>query len=480
LRLCGAWLEGSLNLNGANVERHLLLWRCHIDRIEAFQANLKSVNLSEFQLVGGIAGDLLRCDGGLMLRNGRALGGVSFANASINGSVDFRGSFFEGGDYNVTLSLTGAAISDSIFLDNGFRSVGHIQLDGATIGRNLNGSGGGFEAKWDYPLSCVDMAVHGSALFRETICLGGIRLSAATIGGDLDFRGADLLSRSDLVLSCDRSRVEGWFFFNQLKKLTGGIDLSSMTVGSLDDDEASWQGAKSAVILDGFTYGRFAGEAPTDARMRVAWLDLQSNRDLKGRFRPQPWEQVIATFRSMGYSDEAREVAVAKHERMQKAGRFVGGSRLWDRTYGMLVGYGYRPWKLLRSVLIVWLFCTLAYWAAVNPQWFGSETHLLAPMKSEPNLPCLLARATNPNAQPCPPKEVRYENFFVPAFSAEVLLPVVTLGYKGEWRPVVSTPDGRQLFWGWALQFLYWFEIFFGWVAGLLLVAAVGTLIKRD
>ena len=61
-----------------------------------------------------------------------------------------------------------------------------------------------------------------------------------------------------------------------------------------------------------------------------------------------------------------------------------------------------------------------------------------------------------------------------------MLIPVVSLGYKGEWRPVVSTPDGQPLFWGWAIRVIYWFEIVFGWVASLLLIAAVGNLIKKE
>jgi hypothetical protein len=65
-------------------------------------------------------------------------------------------------------------------------------------------------------------------------------------------------------------------------------------------------------------------------------------------------------------------------------------------------------------------------------------------------------------------------------YSADVLLPVVDLGYKDEWQPVVADRDGNPLIWGRLLRFFYWFEIAFGWVAGLLLVGVPGNLIKKD
>jgi hypothetical protein len=66
------------------------------------------------------------------------------------------------------------------------------------------------------------------------------------------------------------------------------------------------------------------------------------------------------------------------------------------------------------------------------------------------------------------------------AYSAEVLLPVISLGSKADWEPSLSTRDGEPLYWGWLLFVVYWIEIAFGWLAGLMLVAAIGNLVKRE
>ena len=60
------------------------------------------------------------------------------------------------------------------------------------------------------------------------------------------------------------------------------------------------------------------------------------------------------------------------------------------------------------------------------------------------------------------------------AFTLNVLLPVGNLGQEGTWRPETGTWGGR------IAQFAVWFETLFGWMAGLILVAVVSGLAKRD
>lgn len=246
------------------------------------------------------------------------------------------------------------------------------------------------------------------------------------------------------------------------------------------DDQSSWDWTRGATFIDGFSYSRLLRPQSENPETHIHWLLGQREKDLSKEFRPQPWEQVSAVLRETGYTDAARTVALAKHRAMRRAGRYVGGSRLWDWIYGTLVGYGYRPWTLLRVVAIVWAACTLIYWPAANPRLFGAEKHLLVPASGVADTACLLSRAAAGKTEPCEPKKPRYEDLFLPAFSAEVLIPVVSLGQKGEWRPRVSDEAGRVLYWGWVVRTVYWFEIFFGWLASLLLIAAVGNLIKKE
>jgi hypothetical protein len=256
--------------------------------------------------------------------------------------------------------------------------------------------------------------------------------------------------------------------------------MSGTQVGGICDDDHVWQTSTGKLVLDGFSYQRFTGTARTDAGGRIEWLCKQLPHHMGTEFKPNPWEHLSSVLRNMGHLEDAREVAIAKHKKMRAAGRFVGGSKVWDLVYGALVGYGYRPWRLVGIMSLVWATCTIVYLPAVNPQWFDSKHHLIRPAVSQAEAICRSTTPPEKHLNSCAAHRPRYRDFFVPAYSAEVLIPLITFGYKGDWRPVVSTADGKPLFFGWVVRVIYWFEIIFGWLASLLLVAAVGNLIKRE
>src|SRR3546814_6710672 len=87
-----------------------------------------------------------------------------------------------------------------------------------------------------------------------------------------------------LALACSRAKVEGMFLLGSTK-IVGEVNLNGMRVSALRDDEGSWEGAQGKLWLDGFTYLRFDGHAPTDARTRIAWLSKQVPEHVGKDFR---------------------------------------------------------------------------------------------------------------------------------------------------------------------------------------------------
>jgi hypothetical protein len=480
VQLEGAWLEGLLDLEGAHFPRTISMRHCRIEQIIAIRAIVRSLDLRGSLVAEGIYAPWLKCEGEINLGEGfLATGMVLFGGAFITGNFQAIAGEFDFPDGDAALILDGVEVGGDILLRNGFRSNGEVRIIGATVGGDLGCTGARIENAGGDALSCHGLAVTEVFLndgFRAT---GAVVLTGATIRGSVECQNGSFTNPSGIAFSADRAEVAGSLFFRHISALEGEVHLPNMKVGSLCDDEASWC-AEGDLILDGFTYRNLGGGAPTDAERRIAWLERQRGSHLASEFKPQPWEQLISVLRGMGHPEDARKVAIAKHRRMRAAGRYVGGSWLWDWIYGTLVGYGYRPWTLLRAVGLVWAACALLYWPAANPRLFGFETHLLVPASPQTDTACLLSRVASRSAEPCPPRKPRYEDLFLPAFSAEVLIPVISLGQKGEWRTRVSDDSGHALYWGWALRAVYWFEIFFGWLAGLLLVAAVGNLIKKE
>lgn len=511
VQLAGAWISGLLDLDGIATEHSIWLWNCRIEKIFARHAKLGILSLGGCALERELLGDGLRCRG-ILLRSGfYAAGEVRLLGASVDGNLECTGSRFENSG-GIALSCDGTIVAGDVFLRDGFQAVGEVRLIGAVINGDLDCAGGNFDGGGGRALHCDRIEIAGGAYLRHNFCANGeVRLLGSKIGINLDCGGGRFINEKDKALSCDRAlvggnvylnedfeaqgevrligaqiggdlvcsygkfvnphglalmcdglRVQSAFFFRQLGAVEGGIHLSGAYAGALCDDFASWDASDDHLVLDGFTYLRLAGNAPTDAVTRVAWLNLQQSSHLTSDFKPQPWEQLIKVMREMGHPDEARAVAVEKQKHLRKAGHLPRGARLFHWLYGALVGYGYRPMRLLGVTATIWLICASAYWWAANPGFLGPAAHLVAP----------------------PPREGKtlvadYANFVPLIYSADVLLPVIDLGYKDEWQPVVSR-DGQPLLAGQLLRFLYWFEIAFGWVAGLLLVGVLGNLIKKD
>lgn len=529
VELNGAWIEGTLDLKGASVAHRLILRACAIEEIIAREASFRTLDLGGSRLLRRLSAEACRCEGWIRLGDGfRVEGGVQLNDATIGGldchgallacptgiSLDCAGMTVKGnvllnhgfraigsvdfgkaridGDLNCfkgrirtpgkdAIYLREARIGGSVRLSSGFIAVGRVALAGATIAGDLDCNSAAFFGAGKAAIDCSRARIGGSAYldlgFRAK---GGVSFYRSSIEGDLSVLEARLENADGDALDCSEALIKGTFTFRKLKLLTGGIRLLSAQVGTLRDDGQSWRCARHHYLLDGFTYAALGGGAATDAAARIGWLrGQQGEDDPKSHFEPQPWDQLIAVLRAMGHPNQARTVAIAKHRRARDAGRYYGNAKLLDRLYGGLLGYGYRPSRLLIGLASIWLAYAGLYELAAQPELVGADTHLLAPAKSVEDPACLAAR-TIPGEHPCPNQPARYDDFNALFYSADVLLPVLSLGYKDEWQPVVRDAGGAPLPLGRALRILRWLEIALGWLAGLQLVALLGNLVKKD
>jgi hypothetical protein len=392
----------------------------------------------------------------------QATGEVSLSGATIRGDLDCTGGNFRN-EHGPALILDRVAVSGSVMLCTKFRAIGHVSLFGATIGGDLNCNGGRFEGDYGLALDFRNASISANVfLGHDFHATRDVRLSHASIGGSLYCNGGSFEAPRAAALACEFAHVGGGFHFCDVKSVAGTINLSGAQIQVLRDDAESWAKARGEIVLDGFTYDRIAGKALPEADDRIRWLDGQQSAHLAEEFRPQPWEQLIAVLRAMGHPNEARDVAIARQTRLRRAGRIVRGARMLHWLYGLFAGYGYRPIRLLIAIPVVWLLCAFAYDAATDSHRLNGD-------------PPLLARTDGP-----PDQRFDFRTFQPLAYSADVLLPIVDFGYQRQWEPVVAGRDGRPLVWGQRLRWLYWFEIAFGWMAGLLLAGVAGNLIKKD
>jgi len=584
VRGLGAWISGVFDVTACDIPGNFVVGNSHFAETPVLRdAHFHgSLNLIGSQLPG-LSADRLITDGSIFFRNGFSSSGeVRLLGAHIAGNVTCnKGNFNNPNGY--ALNADGANIQGDVFLNERFQAQGEVRLLGAFIGGDLECSKGSFTNPDGDALSADRATIEGNINFDENFqAQGEVRLLGAHIGGDLACRKGSFTNPDGDALSADRATIEGNIYFDEgfqaqgavrligaqiagnlncnggsfshakgaafvaerisvtgnfvfrsLRKPVTGINLNGAEVGTLVDDEPSWG---SGLALDGFVYHRLGGNAPCDAATRIAWLNKQRDDHCStpNSFKPQPWKQLIRTLRKTGHEEAARQVAIAYETHRREIGLVKGwGKQKLHQAFGWLADYGYRPLKLLKQMLQVWLACAVLYWIAAmygvfapsNPLIFNhpdyqhcspgytpenSKRDNLAKVlyctekqansqenslnskacSCETSLSC---QAENPapkekfgNWYLCPDLAGEYTGFSPLAYSLDLILPLVDLQQEHDWAPYVPTPDKL---WFQELislsryhltRLLVWFEILFGWVASLLLVAVVSGLTNRD
>jgi len=69
-------------------------------------------------------------------------------------------------------------------------------------------------------------------------------------------------------------------------------------------------------------------------------------------YRAQPYQQLAKVHRAAGHERDARRILIAQQRDLRRRGD-IGGPfrRLVHRLSGVLIGYGYRPWRPLAGLL---------------------------------------------------------------------------------------------------------------------------------
>jgi len=419
----------------------------------------------------------LKVGGSLYLRDCESDGEVSFSGAQIGGDIDCRNGHFCSGEQGdaTALRFTRIELKGNVYLSQGFKADGKVQLNGARIRGNIDCRGGVFSVPPN--LASKDFAAPDEAFSEDAMSL----VNAEVLGA--------------LFLAPIEGKDGGAAEFH------GSLDLKSAYVRVLVDDERSWPKSgdpfRNVIHLDGFTYDRFAGIAPIDAHIRKKWLNRQPKAHMGRDFRPQPFEQLIKVLKAMGHPEEARRIAIERQGFLtrRRMAQWRKGPRGAIRalaalisalTVGLLIGHGYRPLRVLAIMALVCVTCGFYYKSA-------AERGVFAPRDSQLFL--------HPDFEKCRPhaggnwtacaskvggKFAEFPQFNPWVYSFNVLFPVVDMYQEKSWVPMqkevrfelsdaltIEVPS-------WGTEALVWTELVFGGVASLLAVAAFSGLVKTD
>ena len=379
---------------------------------------------------------------------------------------------------------------------NGVETAGEVRLAGARLGGDLSCTGTQLRAgKSGIALTADALQADGDVFLSDAETLGEVRLVGAWLGGDLACDKATLRAmQSGAALVAPRLSAKGTLFWRGLEGIEGVVDLTNAEVGAVCDDRISWP-KRGDLLLDRFRYGAITGTgAPLDADARIDWLDRQDPARVGADFWPQPWEQCAKVLREMGHREDARRILIAKEERQRAARRARTDGwarytlRLWDTVLAQVTGYGYRPFRALYFLAVLWLYGAFVFWDAArvdsikpnDPFVLRSAKWAYCAPDYEQEIDEAPFRPRNDGARSqlaCfrdQPEAQGYPAFNALVYSADTLLPVVEVEMQAFWLPDDRHPYGA------VARYYLWAHIALGWAFSILAVAGFTGLIRTE
>ncbi|MBG0815697.1 hypothetical protein [Planomonospora sp. ID82291] len=418
-------------------------------------------------------------------------GGADFAMGSFSTIRIHRECAFTVGGGRA-LDLTNAELRSSLLIEEGVAVEGTLRLAGAHIRGDLRLSG----TRWSRPekeslIAAQGVVVDSVVNLRGLEATGGrLRFRSASVGGVLDARGARLCNPGGDALSLQQALVrgpllltegftaqgrvllnrcgvegrldmEGGTFSEGIEAVSatasGGmglrwaevpprVDLTGASTTVLADDAARWP---QDTAISGFVYDRF--DDAWDWRARRDWLRAMTP------FDAGPYEQAARVFRQHGHPAEAEHLLIEQRRQARRAPAPGGRSprrRIRDARdllYGLTVGYGYRPGRvlwLLGALLVLVGAMMLTPWAqetlrATDPRGnvYAVDGRLVTVddvAAPKDGTATGARRGTRPG--PCGDGQVRC---FDPLFyTVDTVVPLLSLGQRATWYPETRSPHG--------------------------------------
>jgi len=370
---------------------------------------------------------------------------VNISGIQINGTLDCSGSSFEKG-----INAQNAQITQGVRMSNGFHSSGEIDFLNSNIKGSFDCGSGIFINPKGNAFTGIRMTVDGTVFFDSIKDIG----QCIDIDGTVNLRDAKITKSFILKDINDNGKYK--------------LDLTNAFIETLQDEEKSWP-HKGSLTLDGFVFRNISNESPRKHIERLRWLNLQ---DQDNKFNPQPYKQIANLLDNLGLEKDAREIRVAmNNEILKKSQKWK--QRFWLRFSGLLIGYGYKPFKVIKFALLIWFLGAILYSV-------GDKHKLMQPPSKF---------AYKNYSDTCKLDELEpfeyYPKFNPLIYSLDVFLPIVNLHQEENWRPIgnkndnifyrITNINGISL-----LNILMYFQILSGWILTTMLIGGFSGLVRDD
>jgi hypothetical protein len=394
-------------------------------------------------------------------------GEVGLAGAFIGSNLECDGGTFDNpGDsatpHKFAIKADRLTTVGSVFLRYGFSATGEVHLINAKLGL-LDCTESTFNGQGPFALNAESATIQGGAVFDKCNTLSGVTLLSG-----IDVRDVSCRSCKFVLLDLCHARIHRKLWW---KEIVGPrqtvLDLRDASVGSIEDDEASWPGPGN-IHTDGLKYERFTESpesvthCPTDVKARLRWIRLDKANP------PQQYRQLALVYAEMGETKYVREVRYQLEELLQ--GRQRGSSwirnlvwSLWRPFPKWTTGYGYKLW------MTFWWMVSLTVLGGLFA-YVGYAYKVIVPTDKDAYVN-FVKQGQAPDSYP-------EFNFII--FTIEHSVPAINLGVSSAWSPnTVGQLPGLPCYARY-LRWWFFFQTLAGWTLSIFFVTGLTGFVKSD
>ncbi len=479
----GSSVDGCLSLSGATVNGEIDLSASKF--VNAFN---EAIDIRFCDVKGGlIIAQSCEIHGSLLLYGASIAGDAEFSGVIVSDigrkfaldarQTRVRGSIFfnRGFDAEETINLFGAQIQGNVVVSGAHLNstsgdaltlanskINHLRIEDSTIkGRvslaSMNASEdvtivrSSIEADQEYALDLGDARIRSLTFGGSSTMVGGINLLSAIVAQDIRVRSVDIrpLDPHGAMFNGNFCRCEGTFHWQPVKLHPAArVYLGHMRVHSLMDNLDRWP---DRLLLEGFSYGQIVEDEPSSASQRLSWIRKQVP------YRSQPFEHLVSMYRRAGDTQSSAEIAIGKFRTRRGEWGNSEPRSIWDRFLDLVSGYGYRPWRLVGMLAVLFAVGTAVnYWANENDGFCVASTNQASPAGGASCTPATLAP-------------------YGPAlYSLETFLPAADFGQRKAFVPNQNVFSGQLVFNYSVIQRIL------AWIFGLLLALAPTNVLRRE
>jgi hypothetical protein len=405
-------------------------------------------------------------------------GTIRLEGAVIHGMLELKGQMSRP-QYRSLVGGSAMTVDGDVYLDGLHTDGGRINFRGATLG-SLVAGGARLDNAGDYSISLKEATVRGSVqLIEPFVSIGLVVLSRSTIEGRLQLNGGSFTCPQpvprynqyghaiEAISATVRGGIDlGW------KAVWPSVDFTDVTTTFLADDPTTWP---PHFTISGLSYERF--ERPQDGKPREIW-DQKARCDWLRRqtdFDVGPYEQAARVFRQHGHIGEAEEILMAQRRQAGLVDRpnALSPRRPVDALY-FLIGYGYRPTRVLwaLAILLLAVLVTLEIPASRATLRATNGTGNVYGLSGPVMVSGAPAAAQAAHTDACGDGAVRC--FSPVLYTIDTVIPLISLDQRSTWYPDPHQPGGEVL--------LLWLNLatLLGWLLSSIFVLSLAKLSRSS